>query len=72
MEVTIVLPQFEAAEGAIHHIVEARLNDAPKAGQPEQIAHESAHKIAGSTRPLRVTLPKRSVSCIEIPLERTQ
>jgi alpha-N-arabinofuranosidase len=70
MEVTIDLPGFQAGGGAVHHLVQGRLNDRPKDGQPEQIGYESMHKIAASAPPLKVTLPERSVSCIEIPLAR--
>ena len=51
-------------------LVQGRLNDKPKDGQPEQIGYESTHTIAASAQPLKVTLPERSVSCIEIPLAR--
>ena len=70
MEVTIALSGYKAGDAAIHHMVEGRLNDAPKDGQSEQIGYESTHTIAGSAKPLKVTLPKRSVSCIKIPLAR--
>ena len=70
MEVTIDLSGFEAGDGAVHRIVRGRLNDAPKDGQPEQIGREIKRKIEGSPKPLKVTLPKRSVSCVEIPLAR--
>ncbi len=70
MEVTIDLPGFPSGGGAVHHLVQGRLNDKPLDGQPEQIGYESTHKIAASAPPLKVTLPERSVSCIEIPLAR--
>jgi len=70
MAVTIDLSGFEAGDGAVHHMVEGRLTDAPKDGQPEQIGHESRRTIAASAGPLKVTLPERSVSCVEIPLAR--
>lgn len=70
MEVTIDLSGFEAGDGAVHRIVRGRLNDAPKDSQPEQIGREIKRKIEGSPKPLKVTLPKRSVSCVEIPLAR--
>ncbi|UCD52964.1 MAG: hypothetical protein JSW27_10060 [Phycisphaerales bacterium] len=68
MEVTIDLAGFEASDGAVHRMVRGRLNDAPKDGQSEQIGREIKRRIEGGTKPLKVTLPKRSVSCIEIPL----
>ncbi len=70
MEVTIDLSGFQVGGGAVHHLVQGRLNDAPKEGQPDQIGHESARPIAASAQPLKVTLPERSVSCLEIPLAR--
>jgi alpha-N-arabinofuranosidase len=68
MEVAIDLSGFQAGNGAVHHMVQGRLNDAPKEGQPEQIGYESSRTITPSAGPLEVTLPERSVSCIEIPL----
>ena len=68
IEVTIDLVGFEAGDGGIHHMMRGRLNDAPKDGQTEQIGREIKRRIPGLTKPLKVTLPKRSVSCIEIPL----
>jgi alpha-N-arabinofuranosidase len=68
LEVTIDLSGFRAGEGAVHRLVQGRLNDTPQAGQPAQIGHESTRPIPGSAPPLHVTLPERSVSCIEIPL----
>ena len=61
---------MRSGDGAIHHMVQGRLNDAPKEGQPEQIGCKSTRKITGSAKPLKVTLPERSVSCVEIPLAR--
>jgi alpha-L-arabinofuranosidase len=68
MEVMIDLSGVQAGNGVVHHMVQGRLNDKPKDGQPEQIGHESRHAIAASAQGLEVTLPERSVSCIEIPL----
>lgn len=68
MEVMIDLSGFRAGDGAVHRLVQGRLNDVPEEGQPEQIGHESTHELPGSAQPLKVTLPERSVSCIEIPL----
>jgi len=70
MEVTLDLAGFEAGDGVVHHMMQGRLNDAPKDGQAEQIGHESKRSIQAVTKLLKVTLPKRSVSCIEIPLAR--
>ena len=70
VEVAIEILGFTPVDRALHRIVQGRLNDAPKSGQPEQIGHETERKIQESFKPLKVTLPKRSVSCIEIPLAR--
>jgi alpha-L-arabinofuranosidase len=69
MEVTIDLPGFRISDGAVHRVVQGRLNDVPKNDQPEQIGHESELRMAAA-KPLKVTLPERSVSCVEIPLAR--
>ena len=68
IEITIDLVGFGAGDGGIHHVMRGRLNDAPKDGQTEQIGREVKRRIQGLTQALKVTLPKRSVSCIEIPL----
>ena len=70
IEASVDLSGFEPADRAIHHLILGRLNDAPETGQPEQIGRETKRKIADSLKPLRVILPKRSVSCVEIPLAR--
>jgi len=70
MEVTIEILGFTPGDRAVHRMVQGRLNDAPKSGQPEQIGRETEHHIPELLKPLKVTLPKRSVSCIEIPLAR--
>ncbi len=70
LKVTIDLSGFQAGAGAVHHLVEGRLNDKPTDGQPEQIGIESTRPIAQPGRLLMVSLPERSVSCIEIPLVR--
>lgn len=50
---------------AIHHILEGRLNDAPTADQPRQIGRISQRDITFDGKMLKVTLPHRSVSCVE-------
>ena len=68
MEITLDLAGFETAGSGTHHIMQGRLNDAPKAGEPDQVGHKTERRIQRWTKLLKVTLPKRSVSCIEIPL----
>jgi len=68
LEVTIDLVGFRASDGGLHRIMRGRLNDTPQDGQTEQIGREIKRQIQGLAKPLRVTLPKRSVSCVEVPL----
>jgi len=68
LQVTVELSGFKAGKDAIHHMMRGRLNDTPKGEQAAQIGREAKRRIQGLAKPLKVTLPKRSVSCIEIPL----
>jgi len=68
IEITLDLAGFEAGDSALHHIMQGRLNDAPKDGEPDQVGRKTERRLQGLLKPLKVTLPKRSVSCIEIPL----
>jgi len=68
VDVTITLSGFHSRSDAVHRMICGRLNDAPNPGQPVQVAHESTRRVVGSAEGLTVTLPRRSVSCIEIPL----
>ena len=70
MELTIDLSGYPAGGGALHHVVQGRLNDGPEEGQPEQIGQESVRRITGSAKRFKVMLPERSVSSIEVPLSR--
>jgi len=70
MEVSIGLSGFNAGDGAVHHMVQGRLHDVPEEGEPAQIGYESARTITRSGKPLKVTLPERSVSCVELTLAR--
>ncbi len=68
LPVTIDLSAVGLLSGeARHFALEGRLNDQPKEGEPRQIGRvsESAFSFDGVT--LQVTLPPRSVSCIELP-----
>lgn len=67
-EVTIALSGFRPSHSAVHRMVRGRLGNAPKSGQSVQVAHESKRSVVGSAEAITVTLPKRSVSCIEISL----
>ena len=65
-EVTIdisTLGRFE--DRAVHHVLEGRLNDAPKPNEPRQIGRTTKRDIFFNGKKLKITLPNKSVSCIE-------
>ncbi len=65
-EVTIDVSAFDGVEGStLHHVLEGRLNNAPGPNEPRQIGRTSERRIQFEGRKLQVTLPHRSVSCIE-------
>jgi len=67
LEVTIDLSAFGDLGGeATHHTLEGRLKDQPGPGESPQSAefHQRRVKLEGNT--LKLTLPNRSVSCVEI------
>jgi len=69
IEVTIDVSAFGRVEDrAVHHVLEGRLNNEPGPNESLQIAtiSEGVAYVDGAT--LRVTLPRRSVSCIEFTL----
>jgi alpha-N-arabinofuranosidase len=57
------LGRFE--DSALHHILQGRLNDAPKPNEPRQIGHITEKDMFLDGSKLKITLPKRSISCIE-------
>jgi alpha-N-arabinofuranosidase len=66
IDVTIdisALGRFE--DRAIHHILEGRLNDRPKPNEPRQIGRTTQRDIFFEGKRLKITLPNRSISCIE-------
>jgi alpha-L-arabinofuranosidase len=66
VNITINVSAFGPIEGrAIHHTLEGRLNDVPESGQPRQVGRTSQKGVPFDGRILKITLPKRSVSCIE-------
>lgn len=68
MDIEIDLSVFGGlAPKATQHIIEGRLNDRPQDGEPRRIARTSYLTLTIDGSVLRVTLPKRSVSCVEIP-----
>ena len=66
VDVTIDVSAFGPLENrAVHHVLEGRLNDAPESGQPRQVGRISQSDIPFDGKILKVSLPERSVSCIE-------
>lgn len=66
MDVTIDVSAFGPLESrAVHHLLEGRLNDAPEPNESRQIGRTSQRDIYFDGKMLKVTLPERSVSCIE-------
>jgi len=53
---------------AVLHVLEGRLNNAPGPGEPVQIGQVRHEPITFEGGTLEVTLPRRSVSCIEVAL----
>ncbi|MHC4117012.1 MAG: alpha-L-arabinofuranosidase C-terminal domain-containing protein [Planctomycetota bacterium] len=65
-EVTIDVSAFGGIDGrAVHHVLEGRLNNAPEPGEPRQIGRISKRDAYFDGKILKVTLPYRSVSCVE-------
>jgi len=67
MDIGIELSAFNRLTGrAVHHVFEGRLNDRPRAGEPLQIGRLRHEQIRFEGTTLEVTLPPRTVSCVEI------
>jgi alpha-L-arabinofuranosidase len=56
--------------GACHFMLHGRLNDRPEAGQPAQIAEITERQVPLDGSVLKLILPPRTVSCVEIPRRR--
>jgi alpha-L-arabinofuranosidase len=70
MDVTINVSSFGRLRGrATHHLMQGRLNDAPKANEPRQIGRITQKDIFFNGSRLKITLPNRSISCIEFTLK---
>ena len=66
LDITVDVSAFEKLDGrATHYVLEGRLNDAPESGEARQVGRISQTDIRLDGDRLRVTLPHRSVSCIE-------
>ena len=66
LDVTIDVSAFDRLDGrAVHHLLEGRLNDTPGPDQTRQIGRIRQGDILFDGKALKVTLPERSISCIE-------
>ena len=66
MDITVDVSALGRFKGrAVNHVLEGRLNDAPKPNEPRQIGHITEKDIFFDGSKLKITLPKRSISCIE-------
>jgi alpha-L-arabinofuranosidase len=70
LAVTVDVSAFDKLKDrAVHHVLEGRLNDVPGPDEPRQIGRISQRDISFDGKTLKVTLPRRSVSCIEFMQE---
>jgi len=66
LDVTIDISAFDPINGsAVHHKLQGRLNDAPGPNEPKQIGRITQENISFEGKTPKITLPPRSVSCIE-------
>ncbi|KPJ72315.1 MAG: hypothetical protein AMS14_08000 [Planctomycetes bacterium DG_20] len=73
LPVAVDLTAFDKIDKtATHRILEGRLTDEPAEGQPREIGRFRTERVAFDGKVLRATLPKRSVSIVEIPLAAAQ
>ena len=65
-DVTIDVSAFGGVEdSAVHYVLEGRLNNEPGPNEPRQIGRVSESQASLDGKKLKITLPHRSVSCIE-------
>ena len=66
IDVTIDISALGPFEGsAVHHVMEGRLNDAPESNETRQIGRITKREIYFNGKSVTITLPYRSISCIE-------
>ncbi|NQT01540.1 MAG: hypothetical protein HQ580_05930 [Planctomycetes bacterium] len=66
IDVTVDISALGRFEGrAVHHFMEGRLNDEPEPNGPRQIGRITQRDIFFEGNRLKITLPNRSISCIE-------
>jgi alpha-L-arabinofuranosidase len=67
IEITVDLTDLGSFENkARHYMLEGRLNDSPAQGEPDQIAGINHTELVHDGKALKVLLPARTVSCIEL------
>ncbi len=67
LTVALDLSAFGDLQGrAVHHVLEGRLEDRPREGESRQVGSIGEREIRFQGGVLKVTLPKRSVSILEI------
>jgi alpha-N-arabinofuranosidase len=65
--ITIDLSDFKNIKGkAINHLFQGRLYDKPKKGESREIGYIKDKRIRFKNKIVKITLPKRSISCVEI------
>jgi alpha-L-arabinofuranosidase len=70
-DVKVDLGDAGGLEGrAVHHVMEGRLKEAPGPGEAAEVMSVGRRPLELEGRTLSVTLPARSISCIEILLGR--
>jgi len=68
-QIVIDVSDFGASAGkGVHHVLEGRLRNAPGPGEPRQIGRVRHEPIEFGGGSLEITLPRRSVSCVEVRL----
>ncbi len=66
IDVTVDISALGRFDGrAVHHVLEGRLNDVPKPNENRQIGRITQRDIFFDGSRLKITLPNRSISCIE-------
>jgi alpha-N-arabinofuranosidase len=72
LDVTVDVSAFDSlANRAVLYVLEGRLNDIPGPNEPRQIGRISQRDLHFDGKTLKVTLPNRSLSCIEFMLNQT-
>ncbi len=67
LTVALDLSAFKDLDGrAVLHVLEGRLNDEPREGEPREIGTVSDREVRFQGKVLEMTLPRRSVSVVEI------